>query len=80
MDRVSPERLQLRHRIWDAAEAQGWQLDPLGYFDSSAVQFRCEQLVAEGLGVDAAVASARAERITWGVPPLRRHWRRRRQA
>ena len=69
---VGEEQLGLRHRIWFAAEDQGWDPESLGsFFDVGGWQARCERLIADGVPMPEAVACARAERATWGVPPLR---------
>ena len=44
----------------------GQPLDPFE-FDDAALILRAERLLAEGLGVSAAVQTAHAEKATWGI-------------
>lgn len=49
------------------AELTGQPLDPFG-FDDAAILLRAERLVLDGVGLGQALAVARAESVTWGVP------------
>jgi hypothetical protein len=49
------------------AELAGCPLDPAG-FDDSAVMLRAERLVLDDVPVGEALATARREAATWGVP------------
>jgi len=62
-----PGLSKLQAVICAVAELDGRPLDPEG-FDDAAVILRCERLIREGVDVTEAIAAARRELTTWGIP------------
>ena len=65
-----PGLSKLQAVICAVAELHDTPLDPDG-FDDAAVILRCERLVRDGVDVAEALAAARRELTTWGIPQER---------
>ena len=62
-----PGLSKLQCVICAVAELDGQPLDPFA-FDDAAILLRCERLTSEGVDVTEAIAAARRELTTWGIP------------
>ena len=65
-----PGLTNLQCVICAVAELDGRPLDPFA-FDDAAIILRCERLTSEGVDVTEAIAAARRELTTWGIPQER---------
>ena len=65
-----PGLTKLQCVICAVAELDGQPLDPFA-FDDAAILLRCELLISEGIDVTEAIAAARRELTTWGIPQER---------
>ena len=65
-----PGLTKLQCVICAVAELDGRPLDPFA-FDDAALLLRCERLTSEGVDVTEAIAAARRELTTWGIPQER---------
>ena len=67
---LRPGLTKLQAVICAVAELDGRPLDPFA-FDDAAILLRCERLTSEGVDVTEAIAAARRELTTWGIPQER---------